>query len=81
MVEDETVEDIIQKRKIKNPRFYLLSKRKIDSDSDSELPAANFGENSKTGNPSESSTENESSPDKTIEKQVQKSQKEKVMRW
>ena len=55
MAEDETVEDVIQKRKIKNPRFYLLSRRKIDSDSDSELPAANLGENSKTGNPSESS--------------------------
>ena len=68
MAEDETVEDVIQKRKIKNPRFYLLSKRKIDSDSDSELPAANLGENSKTGNPSESSTGNESPPDKIIEK-------------
>ena len=43
MAEDETVEDVIQKRKIKNPRFYLLSKRKIDSDSDSELPSSKLG--------------------------------------
>ena len=68
MAQDETVEDVIQKRKIKNPKFYLLSKRKIDSDSDSELPAANLGENSKTGNRSESSAGNESAPDKIIEK-------------